>query len=64
MSDEAEEDTEPIRQWREKQAEEIKKRNEAGKAKREELASKAEKQIDDFYENYNKEKEQTIRENK
>lgn len=61
---EGEEDTEPIKQWRERQAAEIAKRNEADKAKRDELANKAEKAIDQFYEDYNKEKEKNIRENK
>ncbi|KAL1405888.1 Clathrin light chain [Vanrija albida] len=61
---ETEEDTEPIRAWRERQAEEIKKRNEADKVKRDEMANKAEKAIDQFYEDYNKEKEKNIRENK
>jgi rubrerythrin len=61
---ETEEETEPIRQWREKQAEEIKRRNAADQEKRDEMANKAEKAIDQFYEDYNKEKEKNIRENK
>ncbi|GMK59686.1 hypothetical protein CspeluHIS016_0802920 [Cutaneotrichosporon spelunceum] len=61
---ETEEETEPIREWREKQAEEIKRRNAADQEKRDEMADKAEKAIDQFYEDYNKEKEKNIRENK
>ncbi|WVF71106.1 hypothetical protein IAT40_005903 [Kwoniella sp. CBS 6097] len=60
----AEEDTEPIRAWREKQAEEIKKRDQADKERRDEMSNKAEKAIDQFYEDYNKMKERNIRENK
>lgn len=52
------------RQWRERQAEEIKARDEASKAKREETVSKAERAIDSFYEEYSKKKERNIRENK
>lgn len=61
---ETEEDTEPIRAWRERQAEEIKRRNEADKVKRDEMANAAEKAIDKFYEDYNAEKTKTIAENK
>ncbi|WVR06747.1 hypothetical protein IAU60_003782 [Kwoniella sp. DSM 27419] len=60
----AEEDSEPIRAWREKQAEDIKKRDEADKKRRDEMSNKAEKAIDAFYEDYNKMKERNIRENK
>ncbi|ORY26350.1 clathrin light chain [Naematelia encephala] len=60
----AEEETEPIREWREKQAAEIKRRDEQDKAKRDEMRGKAEKAIDSFYEDYNKVKERNIRENK
>ncbi|WVO15243.1 hypothetical protein L204_102895 [Cryptococcus depauperatus] len=60
----AEEDTEPIKAWKIKQAEEIKVRGEDDKKRREEMADKAEKTIDQFYEDYNKMKEKNIRENK
>ena len=53
-----------LREWREKQAEEIKKRDEASKAKREETIGKAERAIDQFYEEYAAKKEKAIRENK
>ncbi|TCD65563.1 hypothetical protein EIP91_002483 [Steccherinum ochraceum] len=59
-----EDEPEVIKQWREKQAEEIKARDEASKAKREETVAKAERAIDSFYEEYSKKKERNIRENK
>ena len=52
------------RDWREKQAAEIKKRDEASKAKRDETIGKAERAIDQFYEEYAAKKEKAIRENK
>lgn len=59
-----EEDTEPIKAWRAKQAEEIKGRDEKDRKRREEMKDKAEKGIDAFYEEYNRVKERNIRENK
>ena len=53
-----------VREWREKQAEEIRQRDEASKAKRQETVSKAEAAIDQFYEEYAAKKERSIRENK
>ncbi|KAH9177499.1 clathrin light chain [Lactarius sanguifluus] len=44
------EEPEVIRQWRERQAEEIKMRDERSKARRQETISKAERSIDQFYE--------------
>jgi hypothetical protein len=58
------EDTEPIKAWRAKQAEEIKRRDEKDRARRDEMKDKAEKNIDSFYEDYNRAKERNIRENK
>lgn len=58
------EDTEPIKAWREKQAEEIKRRDEQDRKRRDEMSDRAEKWIDGFYEDYNKVKERNIRENK
>lgn len=52
------------RDWREKQAEEIKARDEASRAKRQETIGKAEHAIDQFYEEYAAKKERNIRENK
>ncbi|TFK50932.1 hypothetical protein OE88DRAFT_1660074 [Heliocybe sulcata] len=59
-----EDEPEVIKQWRERQAEDIKARDEAAKEKREETIAKAEKSIDQFYEDYNQKKERQIRENK
>lgn len=60
----SQEDSEPIRAWREKQSEEIKARDERDRSRRDDLKNKAEKDIDRFYEDYNKQKERNIRENK
>ena len=56
--------TRPCSQWREKQQEEIKARDERSKAKRDETIGKAERAIDQFYEEYAAKKERNIRENK
>jgi hypothetical protein len=56
--------TAPRREWREKQAEEIARRDAASKATRQETIARAEQSIDKFYEEYNGRKERTIRENK
>jgi hypothetical protein len=53
-----------FRDWREKQEAEIKARDEASKARRQETISKAERSIDEFYEDYAKKKERNIRDNK
>ncbi|KAI6113514.1 clathrin light chain-domain-containing protein [Pisolithus croceorrhizus] len=55
---------EPIRLWRETQAEEIRARDEASKAKRQETIGKAERAIDQFYEEYAAKKADSIRANK
>lgn len=52
------------RDWREKQQAEIQERDKASKARREETIAKAERSIDEFYENYAKKKERNIRDNK
>ena len=52
------------RDWREKQQEEIRARDEASKIRREETIDKAERAIEEFYENYSKKKERNIRDNK
>lgn len=52
------------RDWREKQAAEIKARDEASRARRDETVGKAERAIDQFYEEYAAKKERNIRENK
>jgi hypothetical protein len=53
-----------LREWRERQQEEIRARDEASKARRAETIDKAEKAIDDFYENYSAMKTKNIMENK
>ena len=52
------------REWRQTQAERIRKRDEESEAKREEIIRKAERSIDQFYENYNATKEKNIKANK
>ncbi|KAJ6631503.1 clathrin light chain [Mycena sp. CBHHK59/15] len=59
-----EDEPQVIKDWREKQAIEIQARDEASRKRRQETISKAEKAIDDFYENYAAKKERTIRDNK
>jgi len=53
-----------LRNWRGKQEAEIKARDEASKARRQETISKAERSIDEFYDDYAKKKERNIRDNK
>jgi hypothetical protein len=50
--------------WRERQAEEIEKRDEDSARRKSEIIEKAEKSIDDFYANYNSKKEKQIAQNK
>ncbi|KAF8549171.1 hypothetical protein OG21DRAFT_1448222 [Imleria badia] len=64
LNQQIEDEPEVIREWRERQAEEIKQRDAASKAKRQETVSKAEAAIDQFYEEYAAKKERSIRENK
>ncbi|KAG7449733.1 uncharacterized protein BT62DRAFT_978921 [Guyanagaster necrorhizus] len=59
-----EDEPEVIKEWRARQAEEIAARDEASKARRQEIISRAERAIDEFYEKYNAKKEDTIAENK
>ncbi|KAF8317273.1 clathrin light chain [Cantharellus anzutake] len=59
-----EEEPEPIRKWRERQEEEIRRRDEASAAKKRETISNAEKAIDDFYKEYNQKTERNIKQNK
>ncbi|KAH8109011.1 clathrin light chain-domain-containing protein [Phellopilus nigrolimitatus] len=59
-----EDEPEVIKVWREKQAAEIKSRDEASQARRQEIISKAEHSIDQFYDEYNAKKERNIKENK
>src|SRR6202044_2634595 len=52
------------RDWRERQAAEIKTRDEASAAKRAETIAKAERAIDEFYNDYAARTKRNIRENK
>jgi hypothetical protein len=52
------------RLWRESQDEEIKARDEKSKTRRQETISKAERAIDQFYEDYNAMRKRQIRDNK
>lgn len=62
--DALDEDTEALRAWRAKQDEEIARRDAQAERMRAEAASKAEQEIDQFYADYNAEKEKNIRKNK
>jgi len=60
----SEDEPQVMRDWREKQQEEIRARDEASKIRREGTIDKAERAIEEFYENYSKKKERNIRDNK
>jgi len=53
-----------FREWREKQAAQIREREEAAKAKRNETVTRAEQAIDDYYRDYNEKKAKQIASNK
>ncbi|BFZ60343.1 Clathrin light chain [Saitoella coloradoensis] len=55
-------ESEPIRQWRERQALQIQKRDEQSEQKKQETIERARRAIDDFYENYNTKKDKAIEE--
>jgi len=55
---------EPIRKWRERQEEEIRRRDEASATKKQKTIADAEKAIDDFYAEYNQKAERNIKRNK
>ncbi|KAJ7072751.1 clathrin light chain [Mycena amicta] len=59
-----EDEPQVIKDWREKQAAEIAKRDEAAKARRQDTIKKAEQSIDEYYESYNQKKARAIRDNK
>ncbi|KZO93909.1 hypothetical protein CALVIDRAFT_485126 [Calocera viscosa TUFC12733] len=59
-----EEEPEVIKEWREKQAAQIKEREDKAARRKADTVKKAEESIDQFYEDYNKQKEKNIRENK
>ena len=52
------------RQWREKQAADIKKRDEMSERRREEIKLQANQSIDDFYMEHKERVERSIKENK
>ncbi|KAH9485600.1 Clathrin light chain [Psilocybe cubensis] len=64
LSQTIEDEPQVIKDWREKQQKEINARDEASKIRREETIDKAERAIEEFYENYAKKKERSIRDNK
>jgi hypothetical protein len=53
-----------FRQWRERQKEEIAKRDASSAEKKNEAIARANKAIDDFYKEYNVKKERNIAQNK
>ncbi|KAG8901883.1 hypothetical protein FRB99_005023 [Tulasnella sp. 403] len=59
-----EEEPEVIKEWRHRQEELIRERDQAAEQKRQETISKAETAIDQFYKEYNSKKERNIAENK
>ncbi|KZV66735.1 hypothetical protein PENSPDRAFT_612326, partial [Peniophora sp. CONT] len=59
-----EEEPDVIREWRERQQEEIAKRDEESKARRQETISKAERALDNFYEEYTASRKAQIAQNK
>lgn len=59
-----EEDTEPLRAWREAQAQAIAEREARADRQRAEAVSQAEQDIDQFYADYNAQKEKNIKKNK
>jgi len=64
VSQQQEEESDAIRSWREKQSVEIRKRDDEAQAKKEETISRAERSIDEFYQEYNAKKEKQIAKNK
>ncbi|KAI7880003.1 hypothetical protein K492DRAFT_147744 [Lichtheimia hyalospora FSU 10163] len=59
-----EEEPEVVRQWREKQKELIKQRDDEAEEKKEETIKKAREDIDRFYEEYNEKKQRAIENNR
>jgi hypothetical protein len=54
------EDSEPLKEWKVRQELEIKRRDELSESKKRETRDKAKAAIDDFYENYNTKKDESI----
>jgi len=59
-----EEEPDVIREWRERQAAEITKRDEESKARRQDTIAKAERSLDKFYEEYSTKRKAQIAQNK
>lgn len=59
-----EEESEPLRKWREAQADDIARRDAQAERQRGEIVSAAEQEIDQFYAEYNAQKEKNIKRNK
>lgn len=59
-----EEEPEAIREWRHRQGDEIARRDAEAERKKAEAVSQAERDIDNFYSEYNAKKEKTIKKNK
>lgn len=59
-----EDEPEPLRAWRHQQAESIAQRSAAAERKKAETISRAERDIDEFYREYNAKKEKSISKNK
>lgn len=57
-----EEEPEAIKQWRDRQALEIQRRDELSESRKRETIEKAQQAIDDFYENYNTKRDRLIEE--
>lgn len=55
-------DSEPIKEWRQRRDLEIEEREKANAKKKEDIRKKAEQTIDDFYSNYNEKKEKHAKE--
>lgn len=53
----SQEDSQPLKEWAQRQALEIEEREKANAKKKAEIVAAAEKSIDDFYDNYNSKKE-------
>ena len=58
------EETEALRSWRERQADDVARREAQAERERAEAVSRAEREMDEFYDNYRVQKEKNIKKNK
>ena len=58
------EETEALRSWRERQADDVARREAQAERERAEAVSRAEREMDEFYANYRAQKEKNIKKNK